>query len=118
MSSADASLARELNNFYACFEAIGSQKAKTAEAEVNRCVGAHFTPINFSEHDVRGALKRVNTKNTAGTDYQWAVPQIISWPTTIGLDYNIQPVPCSVCYTQMLQEVHNHSCPRKQDQPA
>ncbi len=39
---ADASLANELNNFYAQFEVIGSQQAKTAEAEVNGWVGAPF----------------------------------------------------------------------------
>ncbi len=39
LSSADESPASELNNFSARFEAIGSQQAKTSEAEVNGWVG-------------------------------------------------------------------------------
>ena len=68
MSSADACLASELKNFYAHFEAISSQQAKTVEAEVNGWVGAPFTPITLSEHDVRRAFKGVNTKKAAGPD--------------------------------------------------
>ncbi len=45
--------------------AIGSQQAKTAEAEVNGWVGAPSTPITLAEHDVRKDFKHVNTKKAA-----------------------------------------------------
>ena len=45
LSSADASIASELNTFNARFEAISSQHAETAEAEVNGWVGAPLTAV-------------------------------------------------------------------------
>ena len=57
------SLASEANNFYVHFEAIFSQQAKAAQAEVNGWVGAPFT---LSEHDIKRAFKHVNTKKAAG----------------------------------------------------
>ena len=66
LSSADASLASEPNNFYACYEAISSQQAKTAEAEINGWVCEPLTPITLS--DIRRVFKHVNTKKTAGPD--------------------------------------------------
>lgn len=48
LSSDDTSLTYYLHlNFYARFEVIGSQQAKTAEADVNGWMGAPFTPITY-----------------------------------------------------------------------
>ncbi len=40
----------------------------TAEAEVNRWVGAPSIPVALSEHDIRRAFKHVHTKKVEGLD--------------------------------------------------
>lgn len=66
LSSTDVPTASALNNCFAHFEAIGRHRTKTAEAEVNGRVDPSPTPVTLSEHVVKRALKRVNTKKAAG----------------------------------------------------
>ncbi|KAK3537078.1 hypothetical protein QTP70_001224 [Hemibagrus guttatus] len=78
MSNADASLADELNTVYACFEAAANDanaKAKAnaiANAEANgngyRQEENANTTFIISEHDVRRAFRRMNTRKAAGPE--------------------------------------------------
>ncbi|KAK3558093.1 hypothetical protein QTP86_009461 [Hemibagrus guttatus] len=74
MSNADASLEDELNTFYACFEAAANNANAIANAkanangcrqEENASTGNAFI---ISEHDVRRAFRRVNTRKATGRD--------------------------------------------------
>ncbi|KAK3566444.1 hypothetical protein QTP86_033288 [Hemibagrus guttatus] len=69
MSNVDASLADELNTFYARFEAAANDANAIANAngcrqEENANTGKAF----ISEHDVRRAFRRVNNRKAAGPD--------------------------------------------------
>lgn len=71
---ADASLASELNNFNAIFEAISSQQAKTDRSQVTGWVLAPSTFITLSEHDIRRPFKHVTKKKPQQHQYQWVNP--------------------------------------------
>jgi len=64
--SADASLADDLNSFYARFEASNNTASGTV-AEVSSIARDEHT-LSVTEHDVRRALMRVNTRKPAGPD--------------------------------------------------
>lgn len=63
---ADSSLVEELNTFFARFEAAGANASLEASAGVH--TGAEDRPLSLSEHDVRRALRRVNSRKAAGPD--------------------------------------------------
>ncbi|KAK3521381.1 hypothetical protein QTP70_004129 [Hemibagrus guttatus] len=74
MSNADTSLSDELNIFYACFEAAAidanakanaNTKASGCRQEENANTKKAFI---ISEHDVRRAFRRANTRKAAGPD--------------------------------------------------
>ncbi|KAL0199448.1 hypothetical protein M9458_007988, partial [Cirrhinus mrigala] len=72
MMNADVTLADELNTFYARFEAA-AKDAKDANASgANGCrhedTASTGNTFIISEHDVRRAFKRVNTRKAAGPD--------------------------------------------------
>ncbi|KAL0150804.1 hypothetical protein M9458_053886 [Cirrhinus mrigala] len=72
MMNADVTLADELNTFYARFEAA-AKDAKDANASgANGCrhedTASTGNAFIISEHDVRRAFKRVNTRKAAGPD--------------------------------------------------
>ncbi|KAK3556040.1 hypothetical protein QTP70_001859 [Hemibagrus guttatus] len=72
MSNANASLANELNTFYARFKAAANDAKANAKANGNGCrreenAKTGNTFIN-SKHDVRRAFRRVNTRKAAGPD--------------------------------------------------
>ncbi|XP_056290461.1 uncharacterized protein LOC130206479 [Pseudoliparis swirei] len=73
MVSADASLADDLNSFYARFEASNNSASSPANnntvsvAEVSSTAGDEHT-LSVTEHSVRRALLRVNTRKAAGPD--------------------------------------------------
>ncbi|KAI5608749.1 gastrula zinc finger protein XlCGF28.1-like, partial [Silurus asotus] len=69
MVNADASLADELNTFYARFEAAANHAngaSGTTSAHAERA--GEVNTFTMSEHDVRRAFKRVNTRKAAGPD--------------------------------------------------
>ncbi|KAK3530809.1 hypothetical protein QTP70_002839 [Hemibagrus guttatus] len=73
MVNADASLADELNNFYACFKAAAHNVNSVSSA--NSAIGSMHAEnarkenvFIISEHDVRQAFRRVNTRKAAGPD--------------------------------------------------
>lgn len=117
LSSADASLASKLNKLCARLGVIGSQQAKTAEAEVNGWVSAPSTPIILSDQNVRRAFKRVNTKKAAGPDsisgqvlklYADQLVPVFTMIIKMSLAHFVIPT----CRPPSLL------CPRKQNQPA
>lgn len=72
MTNADATLADELNNFYARFEAAAKDASDVNASGANGCrqentasTGGAFV---ITEHDVRRAFRKVNTKKAAGPD--------------------------------------------------
>ncbi|KAF7702949.1 hypothetical protein HF521_021956 [Silurus meridionalis] len=69
MVNADASLADELNTFYARFEAAAnhaSGASGTTSMHAERA--GEVNTFTISEHDVRRAFKRVNTRKASGPD--------------------------------------------------
>jgi len=64
--STDASLAGDLNSFFALFEASNNTASGTI-AEVSSVARDECT-LSVTEHDVRRGLMRVNTRNAAGPD--------------------------------------------------
>jgi len=64
--SADASLTYDLISFYARFEASNNTASGTI-AEVSSIARVKHT-LSVTEHDVRRALMRVNTRKAAGPD--------------------------------------------------
>ncbi|KAF0029312.1 hypothetical protein F2P81_018417 [Scophthalmus maximus] len=67
MVSAGATLANDLNSFYARFEASNASTGLTNADSRSSTSEAALSPV-FSEHDVRRELKRVNTRKAAGLD--------------------------------------------------
>ena len=71
--NADASLADELNIFYARFEAAahsanGDSSANSAIGSTHEEHAGKDNAFIISEHDVRKAFRRVNTRRAAGPD--------------------------------------------------
>ncbi|XP_060729152.1 uncharacterized protein LOC132847667 [Tachysurus vachellii] len=66
MGNADASLAGELNTFYACFEALANHASGTNSMHAERA--GEVNMFTISEHDVRRAFRRVNTRKATGPD--------------------------------------------------
>jgi len=64
--SADASLADDLNSFYAELEASNNTASGTV-ADVSSIARDEHT-LSVTEHDVRRALMMVNTRKAAGPD--------------------------------------------------
>ncbi|KAK3512314.1 hypothetical protein QTP70_004624 [Hemibagrus guttatus] len=72
MSNADASLADELNTFYARFKAATNDANTKANAIANGCRQEENAntgnALIISKHDVRRAFRRMNTRKAAGPD--------------------------------------------------
>ncbi|KAI5629002.1 gastrula zinc finger protein XlCGF28.1-like [Silurus asotus] len=69
MVNADASLADELNTFYARFEAAANHASgASGTTSVHAERAGEVNTFTISEHDVRRAFKRVNTRKAAGPD--------------------------------------------------
>ncbi|KAK3521253.1 hypothetical protein QTP70_001550 [Hemibagrus guttatus] len=72
MSNADTSLADELNIVYACFEAAAIDANANAIANASGCRQEENANTEnafiISEHDVRRAFRRMNTRKAAGPD--------------------------------------------------
>jgi len=64
--STDASLADDLNSFFAWFE-VRNNTASGTVAEVSSIARDEHI-LSVTEHDVRRALMRVNTRKAAGPD--------------------------------------------------
>jgi len=64
--SADTSLADDLNSFFALFEASNNTVSGTV-AEVSSTARDKHT-LSVTEHNVRRALMRANTRKAAGPD--------------------------------------------------
>jgi len=64
--SADASLADDLNSFYARFKASKNTASGTI-AEVSSVARDEHT-LSVTKHNVRRAMMRVNTRKAAGPD--------------------------------------------------
>ncbi|KAI5616827.1 gastrula zinc finger protein XlCGF28.1-like [Silurus asotus] len=69
MVNADASLADELNTFYARFKAAANHASgASGTTSVHAERAGEVNTFTISEHDVRRAFKRVNTRKAAGPD--------------------------------------------------
>ncbi|KAI5106658.1 gastrula zinc finger protein XlCGF28.1-like [Silurus meridionalis] len=69
MVNMDASLADELNTFYARFEAAANHASgASGKTSVHAERAGEVNMFTISEHDVRKAFKRVNTRKAAGPD--------------------------------------------------
>ncbi|KAI5616883.1 gastrula zinc finger protein XlCGF28.1-like [Silurus asotus] len=69
MVNADASLADELNTFYARFKAAANHASSASGTTSKHAERAReVNRFTISEHDVRRAFKRVNTRKAAGPD--------------------------------------------------
>ena len=67
LGSDDASLVDDLNSFYARFEA-SNNTVSGAVAEALKSTARDEHALSVTEHDLRRALLRVNTRNAAGPD--------------------------------------------------
>ncbi|KAK3566006.1 hypothetical protein QTP86_024195 [Hemibagrus guttatus] len=129
MSNADASLADELNIFYALFEAASIDANSKANTKANTNAKANASGCRqeenantentfiISEHDVRRAFGRVNTKKAAGPDgisgrvLRVCADQLAPVFTEI---FNLSLIQCSTWDSSLCQWISNFLTGRPQ----
>ncbi len=98
------SLADELNNCYARFEAHNpahTESATTAAAE-------EMSALSISVADVTWSFLRVNICKAVGPDgIPGRVLRAIRIPTSLGFYRHLNPFPLSICGSLMLQKIHH-----------